>query len=52
MGGGIKGKHGVVKVPLIFIKTVVHENRYHHRVQRDTACEEKYTFFTLLFTNE
>ena len=35
--------HGVVKVPLTFVKVVVHENKYHHRVQRETSCKEIYT---------
>ena len=36
------GTHGVVKVPLTYVKIIVYENKYHHRVQRETLCKEIY----------
>ena len=32
--------HGVVKVPLTFVKIVVHENKYHHCVKHETSCKK------------
>ena len=34
--------HGVVKFPLTFVKIVVHEIKYNHRVHRETPCKEMY----------
>ena len=38
-----KGTNKVVKVPLTFVKIVVHENEYHHCVQQEMRCKEVYT---------
>ena len=44
----------VVKVPLTFVIIVVHENKYNHRVQRETSYKEIYTllhFFDKIVSN-
>ena len=46
--------HGVVKVRLTFVKIVVYENEYQHRVQRAIFCKEIYTllhFYSKLMSN-
>ena len=41
-GGGIKGTHEIIKVSLTFVKVVVHEDKYHIRVQRETSCKKRF----------
>ena len=40
--------HGVIKVPPTFVKVVVHVNKYHHRVKRETPCKEFIFCYTFI----